>query len=152
LIANVVLHPLSAARCVVDFRNSITMPIGPFSATAGLEKTKIYELIADGEIKSVTIGKRRLIIVQSYLDLLERMAQNPVLLASPNPRAHSALEPDAERHDVEPPRRRGRPSTNHVARPTTPQHQIDAPRPRGRPRKSGAPPTSSQSPSARASR
>jgi len=119
------------------------MPIGPFSATAGLGKTKIYELIADGEIKSVTIGKRRLIIVQSYLDLLERMAQNPVLLASPNPRAHSALEPGAARHDVEPPRRRGRPPKNRAA---PPQPQIQPPRRRGRPRKTAAPSPSPQRP------
>ena len=32
----------------------------------------LYELLGAGEIESVKIGKRRLIIVQSYLDLPAR--------------------------------------------------------------------------------
>ena len=50
----------------------ITMPVRQFLAAAGIGHTMLYELIGAGEIESVKIGKRRLIIVQSYLDLLAR--------------------------------------------------------------------------------
>jgi hypothetical protein len=48
------------------------MPVPQFLAAAGIGRTMLYELIGAGEIESVKIGKRRLIIVQSYLDLLAR--------------------------------------------------------------------------------
>ena len=50
----------------------ITMPVPQFLAAAGIGRTMLYELIGAGEIESVKIGKRRLIVVQSYLDLLAR--------------------------------------------------------------------------------
>jgi len=62
----------------------ITAPIGPFCRDNGLGRTKVYELIGVGEIESVTIGRRRYIIVQSYIDFLRRQAQSAPALASPN--------------------------------------------------------------------
>ncbi len=50
----------------------ITPSVPQFLAVAGIGRTMLYELIGAGEIESVKIGKRRLIVVQSYLDLLER--------------------------------------------------------------------------------
>src|SRR6516162_9929943 len=69
----------------------ITAPIGPFCRDNGLGRTKVYELIGHGEIESVTIGRKRYIIVQSYIDFLHRQAQSAPTLASPNPRAGSRV-------------------------------------------------------------
>src|SRR5215469_13383702 len=65
----------------------ITAPIGPFCRDNGVGRTKVYELIGDGEIESVTIGRKRYIIIQSYIEFLRRQAQSAPPLASPNPRA-----------------------------------------------------------------
>ena len=67
----------------------ITAPIGPFCRDNGLGRTKVYELIGHGEIESVTIGRKRYIIVQSYIDFLHRQAQRVPALPSPNPRVGS---------------------------------------------------------------
>jgi hypothetical protein len=61
----------------------ITAPIGPFCRDNGVGRTKVYELIGDGEIESVTIGRKRYIIVQSYIEFLRRQAQSAPPLASP---------------------------------------------------------------------
>jgi hypothetical protein len=70
---------------------TITMPIPQFLGASGIGRSKTYELINEGEIQSVLVGKRRLIIVQSYLDYLERQKQAEAngigRIASPNPRA-----------------------------------------------------------------
>jgi hypothetical protein len=93
----------------------ITAPIGPFCRDNGLGRTKVYKLIGDGEIESITIGRKRYIIVQSYIDFLRRQAQSAQALASPNPRAGSRVvtRPSAGSRTstvVEGRRRRGRPS------------------------------------------
>jgi len=36
-------------------------------------KTKLYELIADGELETIRIGRRTLIMQQSIDDLIERL-------------------------------------------------------------------------------
>jgi hypothetical protein len=54
-------------------RPCITMPVPQFLAAAGISRTVLYELIGAGEIESVKIGNRRLIVVQSYLALLDRL-------------------------------------------------------------------------------
>jgi hypothetical protein len=92
----------------------ITAPIGPFCRDNGIGRTKIYQLISTGEITSVTIGKKRYIIIQSYHDFLHRQAQSAAVLASPNPRAGSRVvaQPSARPPPtvVDGRRRRGRPS------------------------------------------
>jgi hypothetical protein len=68
----------------------ITAPIGPFCRDNGVGRTKVYQLIGEGEIESVTIGRKRYIVVQSYVEFLKRQAVRVPALASPNPRAGSA--------------------------------------------------------------
>jgi hypothetical protein len=50
----------------------ITMPVPQFLAAAGFGRTKLYDLIASGELDSVVIGRRRLILMDSYRRLIER--------------------------------------------------------------------------------
>jgi hypothetical protein len=92
----------------------ITAPIGQFCRDNGVGRTKVYQLIGDGEIDSVTIGRKRYIIAQSYIDFLRRQARSAPTIASPNPRAGSRFvtRPSARSPPptvVEGRRRRGRP-------------------------------------------
>jgi len=53
----------------------ITLTIPEFLKSSGVGRSKTYELIEAGETKSVLVGRRRLIVVQSYLDYLARQMQ-----------------------------------------------------------------------------
>jgi hypothetical protein len=78
----------------VEIGDRITMTIPQFLTASGLGRSKTYELIEAREIESVLVDRRRVVIVQSYLDYLKRRKQaeeNGVgRIASPNPRAKSA--------------------------------------------------------------
>jgi hypothetical protein len=50
----------------------ITAPVGAFCAMSGIGRTKVYEMLGDGLLDSITIGKRRLIVLDSYRRLIER--------------------------------------------------------------------------------
>ena len=50
----------------------ITAPVREFCALSGLGRTRVYELIGSGELESITIGKRRLIVLDSYRRLIEQ--------------------------------------------------------------------------------
>ncbi|HTW51431.1 MAG TPA: hypothetical protein VME45_06005 [Stellaceae bacterium] len=50
----------------------ITAPIGEFCRISGFGRSRVYELIDAGDLESVLIGKRRLIIIDSYRQLIER--------------------------------------------------------------------------------
>ncbi len=49
----------------------ICLPVNEARAAIGLGRTKFYELISEGRIKTITIGKRRLVVVES-LEALAR--------------------------------------------------------------------------------
>jgi hypothetical protein len=63
-----------AAVAPVAFGTSIpiTAPISEFKRISGISRSRIYELLNSGELVSVYVGARRLIIIQSYLDFIER--------------------------------------------------------------------------------
>jgi len=50
----------------------ITAPVAEFCRLAGLGRTKVYEMLGDGTLASITIGKRRLVVLDSYRKLIER--------------------------------------------------------------------------------
>lgn len=50
----------------------ITATVEQFRALSGLGKTSIYELIKSGSIRSVRILGRRMIILDSYRELISR--------------------------------------------------------------------------------
>ena len=50
----------------------ITMPVPQFLVVAGFGRTKLYDLISSGELDSVILGRRRLILMDSYRRLIER--------------------------------------------------------------------------------
>ena len=48
----------------------ISTPIDVFCSISGLGRTKVYELLNSGALESVKVGKRRLILVDSYRRLI----------------------------------------------------------------------------------
>jgi hypothetical protein len=78
--------------------NLITATVTQFRQLSGLGNTRVYELIAAGELATVAVGKRRLVIIASYHAMLERLL--------------AAETADCRRNVTVPPlgsRRRGRP-------------------------------------------
>jgi excisionase family DNA binding protein len=57
---------------LMDTTDRITASIGEFCKLAGIGRSLVYEMIGDGRLDSITIGKRRLIVLDSYRRLVER--------------------------------------------------------------------------------
>jgi hypothetical protein len=119
------LNTFGAALAYQEGQSSaitITMPIPQFLTASGIGRSKTYDLINEGEIQSVLVGKRRLIIVQSYLDYLERQKQAETngigRIASPNPRAKSSNAPTAPSDTAPAGRRRPTPGRAPKSRST----------------------------------
>jgi hypothetical protein len=53
----------------------ITTTIPEFRRLSGIGRSRIYELLDAGEIESIYLGTRRLILVDSYRRLIERKRQ-----------------------------------------------------------------------------
>jgi excisionase family DNA binding protein len=64
-----------------------TAPVGEFCRLSGIGRSRVYELIADGSIESFTLGKRRLIVVDSYRKLIERQRTAGQTLPRPGTKA-----------------------------------------------------------------
>lgn len=72
----------------------ITCTIPEFRRLSGISRSKTYELLDAGELESVHIGARRLVIVASYRRMIERQrAAAPRASTSPqvNPRSVDQL-------------------------------------------------------------
>ena len=54
----------------LPFAQRLTCTVAEACEVTGLGRTKIYELIGDGRVTTTTVGRRRLIIVQSLLALV----------------------------------------------------------------------------------
>jgi excisionase family DNA binding protein len=53
----------------------ITATIPEFCRVSGLGRSTTYELIDDGQLKSIKVGKRRLIVLASYKQMVvDRLA------------------------------------------------------------------------------
>jgi excisionase family DNA binding protein len=79
---NFVRHrPLGMEMANMDAAAPITASIGEFCKLAGIGRSLVYEMIGDGRLDSIVIGKRRLIVLDSYRRLVERQRA-----ATPPPR------------------------------------------------------------------
>lgn len=54
----------------LPFAQRLTCTVAEACEATGLGRTKIYELIGDGRVTTTTVGRRRLVIVQSLLALV----------------------------------------------------------------------------------
>jgi excisionase family DNA binding protein len=50
--------------------DAITAPVDKFCVLSGLGKNTIYQMIRDGRLTSIKIGRRRLIVLDSYRRLI----------------------------------------------------------------------------------
>jgi predicted DNA-binding transcriptional regulator AlpA len=50
----------------------ITVPLCEFVELSGIGRSVAYQMMRSGELKSVTLGKKRMVVVASYRELLER--------------------------------------------------------------------------------
>lgn len=71
-------HLVSAAqpgapRKLVPFAERPTCSVAEACQAAGFGRTKRYELMDEGQVQTVKIGRRRLVCVPSLLDLLSRV-------------------------------------------------------------------------------
>jgi excisionase family DNA binding protein len=70
-------------------QSRITASVAEFCRLSGIGRSFTYQMIANGSLESVTIGRRRLIIVDSYRRLIarrqEEQAAGAPLIPSPNP-------------------------------------------------------------------
>jgi excisionase family DNA binding protein len=55
---------------IVPFRERITCTVPEACQAVGLGRSKLYELITEGRLRTMTIGRRRLVDVQSLLTLV----------------------------------------------------------------------------------
>lgn len=54
----------------VPFRERLSCTVDEACTVTGLGRTKLYELIGSGQLVTTTIGRRRLVIVRSLLELV----------------------------------------------------------------------------------
>lgn len=62
---------VDAIRGVIPFAERITCTIDEACQATGLGRTKLYELIGSERLRTTTIGRRRLVLVSSLLQLLQ---------------------------------------------------------------------------------
>jgi len=55
----------------IPFAERIACTIDEATAAGGFGRTKLYSLIKEGSLATVTVGRRRLVIVRSLIDLLQ---------------------------------------------------------------------------------
>jgi excisionase family DNA binding protein len=54
----------------IPFAQRLACTIDEACEATGLGRTKLYELIGDGRVSTTTVGRRRLVLVQSLLSLV----------------------------------------------------------------------------------
>ncbi len=67
----------------------ITATIPEFRRLTGISRSRTYELLEAGEIESIHIGSRRLILMESFHRLIERRRAAAQTVASQAPRLAS---------------------------------------------------------------
>lgn len=63
-------HGAVVIKPMLPFAQRLTCTVAEACEATGLGRTKIYELIGDGRVTTTTVGRRRLVIVQSLLALV----------------------------------------------------------------------------------
>ena len=63
-------EPKHAELGNIPFAQRLTCTVAEACEVTGLGRTKLYELIGDGRVTTTTVGRRRLVLVQSLLALV----------------------------------------------------------------------------------
>lgn len=63
----------------------ITATVSEFCQISGIGRSLVYEMLANGRLDSILIGKRRLIVLDSYRQLVERQRATAMPAATSPP-------------------------------------------------------------------
>ena len=63
--------PKATVAGEIPFVQRLTCTIAQACEVTGLGRTTLYELIGKGHVSTTTVGRRRLVLVQSLLSLIE---------------------------------------------------------------------------------
>ncbi len=69
------MHKSKAPTLQID--QIITAPVDVFCQMSGLGLTKVWEMISDGSLTSVCVGKRRLVVIDSWRRYIDEHAVVP---------------------------------------------------------------------------
>jgi excisionase family DNA binding protein len=61
----------TVTRSAIPFAQRLACTVAEACEATGLGRTKLYELIDQGQLDTTTVGRRRLVMVPSLLTLLE---------------------------------------------------------------------------------
>ncbi|MGA8615706.1 MAG: helix-turn-helix domain-containing protein [Xanthobacteraceae bacterium] len=75
-MANNTMREAMQNSFIIPFSQRVSCSIAEACQATGLGRTKLYEAISDGRIKSVKVGNRRLVIVASLFQLLGSTSEN----------------------------------------------------------------------------
>lgn len=56
----------------------ISAPVSEFARISGLGQSTVWAMISDGRLETVAIGRRRLVLLDSYKRLIEGLRAGPV--------------------------------------------------------------------------
>jgi hypothetical protein len=59
------------------FPDIISVPVKKFSQISGLSESTIWAMIHDGRLETIAVGRRRLILLDSYRQLIEQQRAAP---------------------------------------------------------------------------
>ena len=97
----------------IAVQNSLeTVPFPEFCQIAHVGRSKGYEILNSGVVKSVLVEGSRLVLIQTWYDHLAQLLEEQQTFTpgrSPNPRRKLADQPSTQTASPSPPRRRGRP-------------------------------------------
>lgn len=59
----------------IPMEQRVTVSMGKFVEITDIPRATVYEMLKSGKIKSVAIGRKRMILVDSYRELIARAMQ-----------------------------------------------------------------------------
>jgi excisionase family DNA binding protein len=60
----------------IPFVERVSCTVSEACTATGIGRSKLYQLIGDGRIQSMLVGRRRLILVRSLLSLIQQTTQD----------------------------------------------------------------------------
>jgi hypothetical protein len=64
----------------------LTLPVNEFARVSGLGISTIWSMVRNGQLESVAIGRRRLVVIESYRRMIDEQREAPVAANPAMPR------------------------------------------------------------------
>jgi len=71
----------------VPLAQRLACPVDQALQISGLGRTTLYSLMKSGRLETMTVGKRRLVLIRSLIALIDPKAATPTSGAQPPPEA-----------------------------------------------------------------